>query len=118
LTLVFVYAFLRFTWSLRQFNLAGIVIGAYPTRHEHQVADDRLIGQASSLNELAGSNFGQGLRAYYYAIPLLVWLINPWLLLAGSVIITGTTYYMEFRSATVRALAGQGALGPARTYDR
>ncbi len=117
LTLVFVYAFLRFTWSLRQFNLAGIVIGAYPTRLEHQVADDRLVAQASSLNELAGSNFAQGLRAYYYAIPLLVWLINPWLLLAGAVVITGTTYYMEFRSATVRALTRPDALGPSAAHS-
>ena len=105
LTLVFVYAFFRFTWALRQFNLVCILIGAYPAQREHQLPDDRLIEQASRLNELAGANFTQGLRAYYYSVPLLLWLINPWLLVAGSVVITGVTYYMEFRSATVRALA-------------
>ena len=104
LTLVFIYAFLRFTWSLRQFNLVGIVVGSYPTLDVHRADDDRVIVQASILNELAGSNFAQGLRAYYFAIPLLVWLINPWLLLGGALVITATTYYMEFRSATVRAL--------------
>jgi uncharacterized membrane protein len=105
LTLVFVYAFFRFTWSLRQFNLVSIVVGAYPSQREHLVADDRLIDQAARLNELAGANFTQGLRAYYFAIPLLLWLINPWLLAAGSVVITAATWYMEFKSATVRALA-------------
>jgi uncharacterized membrane protein len=105
LTLVFVYAFFRFTWSLRQFNLVSIVVGAYPSQREHLVADDRLVDQAARLNELAGANFTQGLRAYYFAIPLLLWLINPWLLAAGSVVITAATWYMEFRSATVRALA-------------
>ena len=104
LTLVFIYAFLRFTWSLRQFNLVGIVVGSYPTLETHRADDDRAIAQASDLNELAGSNFAQGLRAYYFAIPLLVWLINPWLLLGGAGVITATTYSMEFRSATVRAL--------------
>ena len=105
LTLVFVHAFLRFTWSLRQYNLANIMVGAYPAKTENHVDEDRLIRRASTLNELAGANFTQGLRSYYFAIPLLLWLINPWLLLAGSVLITLATWYMEFRSATVRALA-------------
>ena len=62
------------------------------------------IEQAALLNDLAGSNFTQGLRAYYYAVPVLCWLVNPWLLVAGSVVITVVTYYMEFRSASVTAL--------------
>lgn len=105
LTLVFAYAFLRFTWSLRQFNLVNIVVGVYPAHADRRHADDRLIGQASRLNELAGANFTQGLRAYYFSIPLLFWLINPTLLVVGSVVITIATWYMEFRSATVRALS-------------
>lgn len=105
LTLVFLYAFLRFTWSLRQFNLVNIVVGAYPPQQDGQEAGSRLIEQASQLNELAGANFTQGLRAYYFAIPLLLWLMNPLLLIVSSVIITVANWYMEFRSATVRALA-------------
>ena len=105
LALVFAAAFLRFTWSLRQFNLVNIVVGAYPARAEHRQPDDRLIAQASRLNELAGANFTQGLRAYYFAIPLLLWLINTPLLIAGSLVITLATWHMEFRSATVRALS-------------
>lgn len=105
LTLVFVYAFLRFTWSMRQFNLVNIVVGAYAVNREHQLPENRLIAQASLLNELAGANFTQGLRAYYFAIPLLLWLINPWLLIGGSLAITAANWYMEFRSATVRALS-------------
>ena len=104
LALVLVYAFLRFLWSIRQFNLVVILLGAYPPAsaepHEAVVP----IEQAARLNELAGSNFTQGLRAYYYAVPVLCWLVNPWLLVAGSVVITVVTYYMEFRSASVTAL--------------
>jgi uncharacterized membrane protein len=107
LTLVFVYAFFRFTWSMRQFNLVNILIGAFPAQREHQVADDRMIEQAARLNELAGRNFTHGLRSYYYAVPLMLWLINPWLLAIGAVVITGVTWYMEFRSPTVRALLAE-----------
>ncbi len=105
-TLLFVYAFMRFTWSLRQFNLVNIMVGAFPAQRDQLVPDDRLVETAGQLNELAGLNFTQGLRAYYYAVPMLLWLVNAWLLLAGSVVITGVLYHMEFRSATVRALGG------------
>ena len=105
LIFVFVYAFFRFTWSLRQFNLVNIMVGAFPARREDQLPDDPLIVTAGRLNELAGLNFTQGLRAYYYAMPLLLWLIGPALLLAGTAITTLVLYYMEFRSATVKALA-------------
>lgn len=104
LTAIFVYAFFRFTWSLRQFNLVNIMVGAFPAHRERLVEDDRMIETAGRLNELAGLNFTQGLRAYYYAVPMLLWLVNAWLLLGGSLVITGVLYYMEFRSATVRAL--------------
>ncbi len=131
LTLVFVYAFFRFTWALRQFNLVNILVGAFPpgisksdvsagnmiatsTTQETEAvraASERmrarsqhLLEKASRLNELAGINFSQGLRAYYFSVPLLLWLINPWLLLGGSVVIAVVTYHMEFLSPTARAL--------------
>ena len=104
LALVLVYAFLRFLWSIRQFNLVVILLGAYPPSSADGSIHAAPIEQAARLNELAGSNFTQGLRAYYYAVPVLLWLVNPWLLVAGSVVITVVTYYMEFRSASVTAL--------------
>lgn len=132
LVLVFVYALLRFTWSLRLFNLLNIVVGAYgaPSTLQPRTADDMadrrpgiaqpavrasstevdpetLIRQGARLNELAGLHFTQGLRAYYYAVPILLWLVHPWLLVAGSVAITVLTYLMEFRSETVLALSGR-----------
>lgn len=105
LALVLVYAFLRFLWSIRQFNLVVILLGAYPPASVDRSAHCApIIEQAARLNDLAGSNFTQGLRAYYYAVPVLLWLVNPWLLVAGSAVITIVTYHMEFRSASVAAL--------------
>ena len=112
LTLLFVYAFMRFTWSLRQFNLVNIMVGAFPARRDEQSTDEALIATAGRLNELAGLNFTQGLRAYYYAVPMPLWLVNAWLLIAGSIAITVVLYHMEFRSATVRALGSESVRGP------
>ena len=104
LAMVLVYALLRFTWSIRQFNLVVILLGAFPPAQKPGDPLPAAVHQAARLNELAGLNFTQGLRAYYYGVPVLLWLINPWMLIAGSVGVTAITYYMEFRSASVAAL--------------
>jgi uncharacterized membrane protein len=106
LTLLFVYAFLRFTWSLRQFNLLNLLVGAFPPGAAG-AADDPDVERAARLNELAGSNFTHGLRAYWWSVPLLLWLVNPWGLIVGAIAITAATWHMEFRSETVRALTGE-----------
>lgn len=104
LALVLVYALLRFTWSIRQFNLVVILLGAFPPPPPVSIEPPLPVRQATRMNELAGSNFTQGLRAYYYGVPILLWLVNPWMLIAGSIAVTVITYYMEFRSASVAAL--------------
>lgn len=105
LTFVFVYAFFRFTWSLRQFNLGCILIGAFPVKREQLLENDPLVDQAARMNVLAGLNFTQGLRAFYFSVPLLLWMLNPWLMIAGSVGITAIIFMMEFQSPTVTAMA-------------
>ncbi len=107
--LVFVYAFFRFTWALRQFNLVTILIGTFPAQKEDNVPDDPRVVQAARLNELAGVSFTQGLRAYYFSVPLLAWLLGPAMLVGASAAIVVAIYVMDFRSATVRALIATGA---------
>lgn len=109
LSFVFIYALFRFLWSIRQFNLLTILIGAYPAapvppQRGTGLPPVHVLGQATRLNALAGNNFAQALRAYYYAVPILLWLINPWLLLAGGIVVTSAVYYTEYRSETARAL--------------
>jgi uncharacterized membrane protein len=104
LTFTFAYAFLRFTWTIRQFNLLNIMVGAFPAHQAHHPIDETLIEKASRLAELAGGNFTHALRAYYYAVPLLMWIVNPWLFIVGTLGITVATYASEFRSETVKAL--------------
>ena len=105
--LVFVHALLRFTWALRQFNLVSILVGAMPS-HPERMNDSAALSnadKAARLSELAGDNFSQGIRSYYYAVPVLLWFLNAWLLIAATVLMTVVVFYMDFRSQTVRALA-------------
>lgn len=105
--LVFVHALMRFTWALRQFNLVSILVGAMPS-HPERMTDAAALSnadKAARLSELAGDNFSQGIRSYYYAVPVLLWFLNAWLLIVATLLISLVVFYMDFRSQTVRALA-------------
>lgn len=108
--LIFVHAFIRFTWSLRQFNVVCMVMGALPSypgcgQDPEAIA---MADNAAALSELAGDHFAHGLRSYYNAVPVLLWFVHPLLMLASALIITGVIYYMDFRSDTVKTLGLPG----------
>lgn len=118
---VFIYALFRFLWSIRQFNLLNIMLGAYPPAHLRSQPTPRAAGyiveQAAKLNALAGNNFAQALRAYYYSVPILLWLVNPWLMIVGTIIVTAAVFFTEFRSETVQSLLGDDSAAPTATSD-
>lgn len=101
----FVYAYFKFSWSLRQFNLLSILVGAAPTgrRGEHEI--DRYARKLAAANSLAGDDFNRGIRAYYFGLAALSWLVNPILLAAVSVAILLILYRRDFRSPAQHALS-------------
>jgi uncharacterized membrane protein len=106
LTLIalFTYAFIKFSWSVRQFNFSSILIGSMPPPAEATPEHDYLAERASRLNALAGENFTRGLRAYYFALAVLPWFISPYPFMVGTLIVVAMLYRTEFRSRTLAAL--------------
>ena len=104
LVCVFIYAFFRITWSLRQFNYTCILMGAAPTPRHSDAAKDRFARHAAHLAALAAQSFNVGLRTYYYALAMLSWFISPWLYMAASVLVVLITYRREFRSHSLVCL--------------
>ncbi len=106
LTLIalFTYAFIKFSWSVRQFNFSSVLIGSMPPPSEATHEDEYLAERASRLNALAGDNFTRGLRAYYFALAVLPWFIHPTLFMIATLIVVAMLYRMEFHSRTLDAL--------------
>lgn len=102
LVAIFVYAFLKFTWSLRQFNFVGILVGAAPPRDAGD--GEEIAARAGRMAELAAEDFNRGLRAYYFAFAALSWFVNPGLFIAGTLGVVAILYVLEFRSKAVAAL--------------
>ena len=106
LILLFVYSLIKFTWSVRQFNFVTIVIGSLAPRDALTDVDRGNARRAAGILKLAGENFGQGLRAYYFSVALLLWFVQPWFFIAATALVTVMLYRMEFHSRTLEVLAG------------
>jgi len=104
LVAIFVYAFFKFTWSLRQFNFVGILVGAAAPREA--APEDDVWQRAGAMAVLAAEDFNQGLRAYYFAFAAIGWFVNPTVFIVGSVVVVGILYVLEFRSNAVKVLGG------------
>jgi uncharacterized membrane protein len=107
LMLLFIYALVKFTWSVRQFNFVTILIGSLAPPDEIGTEDSDTATRAAGILTLAGENFGQGLRAYYFALAVLMWFVQPLFFIGGTALVTLMLYRMEFHSKTLDVLSGK-----------
>jgi uncharacterized membrane protein len=104
LVAIFVYAFFKFTWSLRQFNFVGILVGAAAPREA--APEDDVWQRAGAMAVLAAEDFNQGLRAYYFAFAAIGWFVNPTAFIVVTLVVVAILYMLEFRSNAVKVLGG------------
>jgi uncharacterized membrane protein len=101
---IFVYAFFKFTWALRQFNFSSVLIGAAPKVPPDAGREADFIERAARLSTSAAENFNNGLRSYYFALAALAWFLNGWLLMGVTTWVVFVLYWREFRSETLETL--------------
>lgn len=102
---VFVYAFFKFTWSAWQYNVLAIIVGAAPTPPETNPTDfTRYVDNAAHIATMAGDSYNNGIRAYYFAIALLSWFVDPVLFLAVTLLVAFVLYRREFASRMLKSL--------------
>lgn len=105
LAIIFIYAFFKFTWSLRQYNYCCILVGAAPLPNERPEMHDNFARKAGNLIANAGRHFNMGLRAYYFGLAAMSWFVHPLLFMALTTLIIYILYRREFRSNAVNNLA-------------
>jgi uncharacterized membrane protein len=104
LLMIFVYGFFKFTWALRQYNFCSILVGAAPPPGVEAQEVERFAARAARVVTLAGENFNNGLRAYYFGLAALAWVLHPWLLVAATGWVIAILYRRELGSRTLKAL--------------
>ncbi|MEZ0186755.1 MAG: DUF599 domain-containing protein [Candidatus Reddybacter sp.] len=106
LAAIFVYAFFKFSWALRQYGFASVLLGRAPDYHElNEDAARQFASHAGQVISRAGQAFNFGLRAYYFSLAYLLWFLNPWIFMLASAIVVGVLYRREFRSRVLAALS-------------
>ncbi len=87
LIVIFIQAFFALTWSIRQFNYCQIIT-------------------AARIANRAARHFNTGLRAYYFGLAALAWLIHPVALVVASLAVLAELHRREFRSVVREAMTG------------
>ena len=98
---VLAVAFLHFVWSHRIFGYCEVMLGAIPPPGDPGA--QKAAARAARMNVLAARSFNRGLRAVYFALAALAWLIGPYALAVSSVLTFWMLYRREFLSDTRRA---------------
>lgn len=101
---IFIFAYFKFTWCLRQFNFLSVLIGGAPPNSSATETLDRHATRFGMLNSLAGDEFNRGIRAYYFGFAAITWFINAAVFMAFTVLILIVLWRRDFHSRTYRAL--------------
>jgi uncharacterized membrane protein len=106
LLMVFVFAFFKFTWSMRQHSFCSIMLGAAPVVTTDTLTPDEegFVKMAAKISDRAGHEFNYGLRSYYFALALLTWFISPWAVIPACTAVVVILYRREFGSTTLKYL--------------
>ena len=92
-------ALLKFVWANRLFGYCSILMAAVP----NDAADPRAYrraAQAAEINITAARSFNRGLRAIYFALAALGWMLGPVALAAATVAATAVMLRREFASTS------------------
>ena len=104
LLITFIYSFFKYTWSLRQYNYAGIFISAAPPFDECKENAALIAAKGGFLVGNAANHFNNGLRAYYFGLAALAWFIHAYCFIVATALVVYVTHRREYHSSTLANL--------------
>jgi uncharacterized membrane protein len=104
---IFVYAFFRFTWSMRQYTFGALLIASMPDARvfdRGEAAREPYADRAGKVVGLAAETFNDGLRTYYMSFSTILWFVSPLAFALGAATVVYLLYQREFHSEMLDAL--------------
>ena len=108
---IFIYAFFRFTWSLRLYSFGALLVASAPDSDEfaklnehsntHRVA---FADKAGKVMGMAAETFNDGLRAYYMSFAVIAWFFSPLAFGIATAAVLFVLYRREFKSDVLSIL--------------
>ena len=107
ITVIFVYAFFKFAWSYRLYNYVAILLGATPPPAEKDTPEaEAHVLRTAGLFTTAGRHFNRGQRAFFFALGYLGWFAGPLVLIATTTVVVVVMWWRQYKSDSLRAVAG------------
>lgn len=111
LLVIFIYAFFRFTWSMRQYTFGALLIASAPEAEqlkalgaEGDARRQAFADKAGRVVAMAAETFNDGLRAYYFAFAAVAWFFSPLVFVLATAGVIWVLYQREFRSEVLEVL--------------
>jgi len=105
---IFIYAFFRFTWCVRQYGFGALLVAAAPEAKQFvergEAERQRFAERAGRVMALAADAFNAGLRAYYMAFAAIGWLFSPLVFMLATAGVVAVLFRREFGSDVLAAL--------------
>jgi uncharacterized membrane protein len=108
---IFVYAFFRFTWSMRQYTFGALLVASIPERDhliemgaEGEAIRQSFADRAGRVVGMAAETFNDGLRGYYFAFAAIGWFFSPLAFALATAGVVYILYQREFRSDVLEVL--------------
>ncbi|HZE90855.1 MAG TPA: DUF599 domain-containing protein [Rhizobacter sp.] len=107
LLVLFVHAFFRFTWSMRQYTFGALMIGSAPEAKmfaEQGLSREAFADRAGRVVGLAAETFNDGLRAYYFSFAAIGWFFSPLIFVCATAGVIYVLFQREFKSDMLEVL--------------
>lgn len=107
---IFIYAFFRFTWSLRLYSFGALLVASAPdsaefaklselTKLEPKITvREAFADRAGKVMGMAAETFNDGLRAYYMSFAVIAWFFSPIAFGIATAAVIFVLYRREFKS--------------------
>jgi len=107
LLVIYVYAFFRFTWSIRQYTFGALLLAAAPEANQfidQNLSREEFANRAGRVVGMAAETFNDGLRAYYLAFAAIAWFFSALIFVLATTIVIYILYQREFHSDVLDVL--------------
>jgi uncharacterized membrane protein len=109
LLIVFVYAFFRFTWSMRQYTFGALLVASAPEASQFAaqgLSREAFANKAGRVVGMAAETFNDGLRAYYMSFAAVGWFFSPVMFMLSTAGVIYILFQREFHSDVLGVLNG------------
>ena len=107
LLVIFVYAFFRFTWSMRQYTFGALLMASAPEAKQFEsqgLSREAFANRAGRVVGLAAETFNDGLRAYYMSFAAVGWFFSPVVFMCSTLGVIYILFQREFHSDVLEVL--------------